>query len=126
MAVFRLGEPKSRTRPRSQSPQSSEEASVMEVERRAGRKVEIVKNRPTEGQPEAVPEKARRAGEVRARWAWTEPTVWTERLVTALEAGVKGGQWSADPQRWPNAFFQGHGLYSMTAAHALLRQSSCR
>jgi RNA-directed DNA polymerase len=58
-----------------------------------GRKVEAVKNRRTEGQPEAVPEKARRAGEVRARWAWTEPTVWTERMLTALEEGVKGGQW---------------------------------
>jgi RNA-directed DNA polymerase len=33
------------------------------------------------------------AGEVRARWAWTEPEVWTERMLTALEEGVKGGQW---------------------------------
>lgn len=88
-----LGEPKRRTRPRSQSPHSSEEASVIDVERRAGRKVETVTDRPTEGQPEAVPERARRAGEVRARWAWTEPTVWTERMLTALEVGVKGGQW---------------------------------
>jgi RNA-directed DNA polymerase len=36
---------------------------------------------------------ARQAGEVRARWAWTEPTVWTERMLTALEQGVKGGKW---------------------------------
>lgn len=39
-----------------------------------------------------------RAGEtggagVRARWAWAEPTVWTERMLTALEEGVKGGKW---------------------------------
>ncbi len=33
------------------------------------------------------------AGEVRARWAWTEPAVWTERMLTALEQGVKGGKW---------------------------------
>lgn len=33
------------------------------------------------------------AGEVRARWAWTEPGVWTARMLTALEEGVKGGVW---------------------------------
>ena len=36
---------------------------------------------------------AKQAGEVRARWAWTEPSVWTERMLTALEEGVKGGVW---------------------------------
>lgn len=30
---------------------------------------------------------------VRARWAWTAPEVWTARMLTALEQGVKGGQW---------------------------------
>jgi RNA-directed DNA polymerase len=65
----------------------------MGVERRVGRKVETVKDRQAEEQPEAVPDRAIRAGEVRARWAWTEPTIWTERMLTALEAGVKGGTW---------------------------------
>src|SRR4030095_3496569 len=46
-----------------------------------------------ETQPSAVPTVAKREGEVRARWAWTEPTVWTERMLTALEKGVKGGAW---------------------------------
>jgi len=36
---------------------------------------------------------AKQAGEVRARWAWTEASVWTERMLTALERGVKGGCW---------------------------------
>ena len=36
---------------------------------------------------------ARQAGEVRARWTWTEPAVWTDRMLTALEQGVKGGKW---------------------------------
>ena len=27
------------------------------------------------------------------RWLWTEPSVWTERMLTALEQGVKGGRW---------------------------------
>jgi RNA-directed DNA polymerase len=26
-------------------------------------------------------------------WAWTEPSVWTERMLAALQAGVKGGVW---------------------------------
>jgi RNA-directed DNA polymerase len=43
--------------------------------------------------PEAVPARATRDGEVRGRWPWVEPTVWTERMLTALEAGVKGGKW---------------------------------
>jgi RNA-directed DNA polymerase len=42
--------------------------------------------------PAAVPE-AKQVGEVRARWAWVEPCVWTERMLTALETGVKGGKW---------------------------------
>lgn len=27
------------------------------------------------------------------RWAWVEPAVWTERMLTALEQGVKGNRW---------------------------------
>ena len=46
-----------------------------------------------ESQPEAVPTRAKRAGEAQSRWDWVEPTVWTERMLTALEVGVKGGQW---------------------------------
>lgn len=47
----------------------------------------------TEGRPAGVLETATQAGEVRARWAWTEPSVWTERMLAALEKGVKGGKW---------------------------------
>lgn len=43
--------------------------------------------------PAAVPETAKQAGNVRARWAWTEAAVWTDRMLTALEKGVKGDQW---------------------------------
>jgi RNA-directed DNA polymerase len=43
--------------------------------------------------PSAVPATATQDGEVRARWAWTEPAAWTERMLTALEQGVKGGVW---------------------------------
>lgn len=44
-------------------------------------------------QPTAVPTGASPVGAVRARWAWTAPEVWTERMLTALETGVKGGRW---------------------------------
>jgi RNA-directed DNA polymerase len=49
--------------------------------------------RPMEPQPTRVPIEAKQAGEVRARWAWVEPSVWTDRMLTALEDGVKGGKW---------------------------------
>lgn len=32
-------------------------------------------------------------GEVLLRWSWTEHAVWTERMLTALERGVKGNCW---------------------------------
>jgi RNA-directed DNA polymerase len=44
-------------------------------------------------QPTTVPIEATHVGAVRARWAWTAPEVWTERMLTALEQGVRGGRW---------------------------------
>jgi RNA-directed DNA polymerase len=38
----------------------------------------------------------------------------------------KGRAKGADHQRWPNAFFDAHGLYSLTAAHASFSQSCIR
>ena len=51
----------------------------------------------TEDRSAAVPnqDRAKQAEEVRARWAWVEPAVWTTRMLTALEEGVKGGVWFA-------------------------------
>jgi RNA-directed DNA polymerase len=40
-----------------------------------------------------VPEEAKQAGEIQDRWSWVEPSVWSERMLTALEVGVKGGKW---------------------------------
>ncbi len=50
-------------------------------------------DRQTEDRPAEVPKTATQAGDTRARWAWVEPSVWTERMLTALEQGVKGGKW---------------------------------
>ena len=49
-------------------------------------------DRTREEEPAAVSRETKQAGEIRARWAWVEPSVWTERMLTALEAGVKGGK----------------------------------
>ena len=49
--------------------------------------------RTMEDKPVGVSEATTQAGEIRARWAWVEPTVWTERMLTALEKGVRGGKW---------------------------------
>lgn len=48
---------------------------------------------PREERPSAVPATAQQDGDVLARWGWTEPAAWTERMLTALEEGVKGGKW---------------------------------
>lgn len=48
---------------------------------------------PKEEHPPQVPARDRQGGEIRARWAWVEPEVWTERMLTALETGVKGNRW---------------------------------
>ena len=65
---------------------------------------------PSEDQPEAVPARATRAGEIPLRWGWVESTVWTERMLTALEQGVKGGKWfslidKVHPERTLDAAF---------------------
>ena len=48
----------------------------------------------TERPPATVPT-AKQVGEVNVRenWTWTKPWVWTDRMLTALVNGVKGGQW---------------------------------
>jgi RNA-directed DNA polymerase len=47
----------------------------------------------TEFQPEAVSERIKRAGELMRHWGWVELSIWTERMLTALDKGVKGGKW---------------------------------
>ena len=46
-----------------------------------------VTDKEKERQPAVVSKEAKQAGEIRARWAWVEPSVWTERMLTALERG---------------------------------------
>jgi len=46
-----------------------------------------------ESPPSPVPATATQDGDIRLRWSWTERAVWTDRMLTALEQGVKGGYW---------------------------------
>ena len=48
------------------------------------------------------------------------------RSILRKRHGGRGRGRGADHQRWPNAYFAEQGLYSLTTAHALARQSSRR
>jgi RNA-directed DNA polymerase len=51
-------------------------------------------SRSSEARPSSVPATATQGGEVpHPHWVWSERAVWTERMLTALETGVKGGVW---------------------------------
>ena len=52
-----------------------------------------MKDRTQEQRPPTVPERAPQDGETRARWAWVETEVWTERMLATLETGIEGGKW---------------------------------
>jgi RNA-directed DNA polymerase len=45
------------------------------------------------GTSASAPGAAMPAGDVALRWKWVERSVWTDRMLTALERGVKGGKW---------------------------------
>ncbi len=45
-----------------------------------------------EKQPTTVPQ-AKQVGDAGGLRTWAEPTVWTDRMLTALEQGVQGGVW---------------------------------
>lgn len=47
----------------------------------------------TETTSAAVPPGAKQVEETHGRWLWVEQSVWNERMLQALEDGVKGGKW---------------------------------
>lgn len=55
------------------------------------------KSEQDDGRSSRVPETARQGEETEqrreGRWGFVEPAIWTERMVAALETGVKGGMW---------------------------------
>jgi RNA-directed DNA polymerase len=48
-----------------------------------------------EEKPAEVPRDSgtKQAGETRHQWWWADPEIWTDRMLAALEKGVKGGKW---------------------------------
>jgi RNA-directed DNA polymerase len=50
-------------------------------------------NSQREDKPPTVPETATQDGSVWLRWSWVERAAWTDRMLTALEVGVKGNVW---------------------------------
>jgi hypothetical protein len=115
---------------RSQSPHRSKEVPETGWSK-GGQGGGCVKYVSEECSPVQVPKRAKQAGEARVtKWNWVEPSVWTKRMLEALEKGVKGGVWlisrGRDHNRWPNSFFREHGLFSLEDAHRALLQSSLR
>jgi hypothetical protein len=83
----------------------------------------------TETKPGEVLKETKQPGETHpVKWDWVGHSIWTERMLEALEKGVRGGVWFSliDHQRWPNQFFRDNGLFSLVNAHASLLQSSRR
>ena len=75
--------------------------------------------RQSESETPAVPKRATQGVNPPERsWSWVEVSVWNERMLAALDNGVKGGKWLS----WPNAFFAELGLFTMAAARALACQ----
>jgi len=50
-------------------------------------------HKPTEERPASVPGTAPQAGDILSHWDWVEHAVWTDRMLTALDEGVKGHVW---------------------------------
>ena len=109
--VFNVPEKDGKSRPsRSQSTHGSEEAGQLRGSEGVQEGGDAMSDA-AEQKPEAVPQGATRAGAALLRWGWVEPTVWTERMLTALEQGVQGGRWyslldKVHPERNLNAAFR--------------------
>jgi RNA-directed DNA polymerase len=67
-----------------------------------------VSERTTDQEPSRV-RKLQQDGQIAARWGWVEQEVWTERMLKALETGVRGG-------KWHSLFDKVYGLSNLKAA----------
>lgn len=52
-------------------------------------------NEPTAVTTAGKPVASKQVGDIRARWAWVEASVWTNRMLATLEGGIEGGTWYA-------------------------------
>jgi RNA-directed DNA polymerase len=61
------------------------------------------------------------------RWTFPRLDSWVRRRLRSIlrkRSGRKGISRGRDHNRWPNVFFERHGLYSLVAAHRAMLQSS--
>src|SRR5467141_566241 len=83
---------------RSQSPHSTAAARAARsaeskaAPREGGQEGGCGKDRMRHERASGVPERATQGAEARD-WSWVEASVWTDRMVSALVNGVKGGRW---------------------------------
>jgi len=54
---------------------------------------ECMKSTPPTSSSPSVSDEANLEESIRDRWSWCEASVWTDRMLTALETGVRGGKW---------------------------------
>ena len=72
---------------------SAESKTVLRDGRQEGGSVSFTTEQ-GESQASAVPQRATQGAERHGRdWSWVEASVWSERMLAALENGVKGGKW---------------------------------
>jgi len=102
---------------RGKAVRSAESKAAPRDGRQEGRWVSFIE-RQSESKAPVVSARATQGAKTHAgKWTWVEASVWNERMLAALENGVKGGKW------WPKAFFADLGLFTMTEAQALASQS---
>jgi RNA-directed DNA polymerase len=82
-----------RHKPESKAAPSAESKAAPRDGRQEGRSVSDTEWQ-SESQAPAVSARATQGAEAHGRdWAWVEATVWSERMLAALENGVRGGKW---------------------------------
>ncbi len=60
-----------------------------------------------------VPDPANPTSEIRARWAWVEPSVWTDRMLWALENGISG----VEETKWFGLIDKVYKIANLTRAY---------
>jgi RNA-directed DNA polymerase len=78
---------------RGKAARSAESKTAPRDGRQEGRSVSFIE-RQSESKAPAVSARATQGAKTHAgKWTWVEASVWNERMLAALENGVKGGQW---------------------------------
>ena len=78
---------------RGKAARSAESKTAPRDGRQEGRSVSFIE-RQSESKASAVPARATQGAKTHAgKWTWVEASIWNERVLAALENGVKGGKW---------------------------------